>query len=307
MTMYVSAFFTTNGVPAAGLTPTLRIRRLDTNALAVTDAAMTEVGDGAYRYEFATHDPLLDYLVRCDGGVAQPVGERYTEGAISTSDALDATAMSTAHGSGAWGVIGSSGLYSITMTVRDAVTLNPLVDALVVVKNSTGVTVINVSRTSSAGVTIPALDAGTYTVLIGMTPGYTSLTATLVVTANAAVTYGVQPVNIGVSGTPGLCLVYGYVDDGRGNLVDGRKVHITLINTPRVTTNRILERAEIVVVSGAESVTGAGDGIPGLWRVLLVIGETYNFLIGEADINKRLVIPNEASYDFREAIYLELH
>jgi hypothetical protein len=60
---------TAAGVPATGLAaaPTLRARRLDTDALEVTDAAMTEVGDGVYKF---VHTPAVDgieYSYRADG------------------------------------------------------------------------------------------------------------------------------------------------------------------------------------------------------------------------------------------------
>jgi hypothetical protein len=185
----------------------------------------------------------------------------------------------------------SAGLYSITMTVRDAVSLNPLVDALVVVKDSTGATVINVSRTSAAGVTIPALDAGTYQVLIGMTPGYTSLTATLVVTANAAVTYDVQPIVIGASGVPNTCRVYGY-EYLNGSVVVGRIAKAQLINLPQTTTTAILEGV------WSESTSDAN----GLWYFDAVIGKTYRFLVREAGINVSLIVPDQTTYDLRSAL-----
>ena len=47
--MYVTAYFTDGGTPATGLTPTIRIRDLSDNSLVITDASMTEVGDGHYK------------------------------------------------------------------------------------------------------------------------------------------------------------------------------------------------------------------------------------------------------------------
>lgn len=60
--------FTNSGVPlvSPATAPTIRIRRLDTDALVVTDDAMTEVGDGSYRYSFTTAG-LLEYSVRTNG------------------------------------------------------------------------------------------------------------------------------------------------------------------------------------------------------------------------------------------------
>ena len=75
--MYILSMFTSSGSPASSLTPTVRVRNVATNALVATDAAMLEVGDGWYKYDFTTYDPLLDYAIRCDGGAALPSGERY--------------------------------------------------------------------------------------------------------------------------------------------------------------------------------------------------------------------------------------
>lgn len=78
--MQILAFFTKNNVPATGLSPTIRIREIPGGALVVTDAAMTEVGDGHYSYDFATYDYEKDYAIRCDGGATLSYSERYTYG-----------------------------------------------------------------------------------------------------------------------------------------------------------------------------------------------------------------------------------
>lgn len=84
----ISSFFTNNGSPATGLSPTIRVWDVTsgTNTLIVTDAAMTEVGDGFYTYDFGAYDPQNDYLFRTDGGVSLPAGERYQK----TSNSNDA-------------------------------------------------------------------------------------------------------------------------------------------------------------------------------------------------------------------------
>ena len=83
----VTTYVTTDGAPATGLTVTVRIWRVRaaTQTLVVTDAAMTEVGDGFYKYEFTTWDPLENYVFRSDSGVGQTDSERYATGASSVS------------------------------------------------------------------------------------------------------------------------------------------------------------------------------------------------------------------------------
>lgn len=71
---------------APGATPTIRIRRTDTQALVVTDLAMTEQGDGNFSFDFTPVDGL-EYAVRADGdptAIGQTVpGGRFAYGAFS--------------------------------------------------------------------------------------------------------------------------------------------------------------------------------------------------------------------------------
>lgn len=64
-----AAWESSPGTPlvAPGDIPTIRIRRLDTQALEVTDAAMTEVGDGVFLFSFAPAVDGIEYSVRADG------------------------------------------------------------------------------------------------------------------------------------------------------------------------------------------------------------------------------------------------
>lgn len=79
---YVLASFTNAGVPQTGLTPTIRIWDVTdtTSQLVVNNAAMTEIGDGGYKYAFTAYDGQRDYYIRCDGGAGLPDSERYTYG-----------------------------------------------------------------------------------------------------------------------------------------------------------------------------------------------------------------------------------
>jgi hypothetical protein len=93
--MYLLSFFTTRGLPASGLTPTIRVRTVFDGALIVEDGSMVEVGDGWYKYDFATYDPAIDYAIRCDGGSGQPVNERYTFAGSDNSAAVWSSTLRT--------------------------------------------------------------------------------------------------------------------------------------------------------------------------------------------------------------------
>lgn len=83
MTVVVVSAFTSSGVPVTGLSPTIRIRRTDTQALVVTDDPMVEAGDGAYTYDFTGAVAGVEYAVRADGGTTLDDADRYTFGAVS--------------------------------------------------------------------------------------------------------------------------------------------------------------------------------------------------------------------------------
>jgi len=87
--MLVFAYFSDKGVPKTGLSPTLKIIDLADNSVVVSDDGMTEVGYGAYKYEFATFDNSKEYFIRCDGGVVLKDPDRYTVGTTSIVSVLD--------------------------------------------------------------------------------------------------------------------------------------------------------------------------------------------------------------------------
>lgn len=91
----LSAYWeTAAGVPAVGLAnvPTIRIRRLDTDALVITDVAMTEVGDGQYKFQFTPPVDGIEYVARADGdptAVAQvPASIRFQTGQLTDTENL---------------------------------------------------------------------------------------------------------------------------------------------------------------------------------------------------------------------------
>ena len=75
--------FRNSGTPATGLSPTIDVWEVDaTPTEVVTAAAMTEIGDGLYFYDFA-EDPTLDYAFRADGtGTITDDAERYVFGGL---------------------------------------------------------------------------------------------------------------------------------------------------------------------------------------------------------------------------------
>lgn len=93
--MNILGYFSSSGVPQTSLSPTIRIRRIDTHTLVVTDAPTINDGDGFYIYNFA---PLggVDYSVRMDGGSGLAASDRYLAGGFSGTamlSSLDATAV----------------------------------------------------------------------------------------------------------------------------------------------------------------------------------------------------------------------
>lgn len=65
----VVSFFTSgSGSPAVGLAPTITIRNVSSSQVVIESAALTEIGDGWYRYQFATYDGDVDYAMTIDGG-----------------------------------------------------------------------------------------------------------------------------------------------------------------------------------------------------------------------------------------------
>jgi len=74
--MLIMTFFTENGAPKTGLTPSLSIVDSDGN-VAVNAQSMTEISLGFYKYDFTTYDEDKDYGIVSDGGSSLPSHERY--------------------------------------------------------------------------------------------------------------------------------------------------------------------------------------------------------------------------------------
>jgi hypothetical protein len=92
----ITAFTKDDNTAATGLSPTIRIRIVSTNALTVTDDAMTEVGDGLYKYSFAGYDPDVEYAIRCDTGVVAGISNRYSFSSTPDDNTTVFTTITTA-------------------------------------------------------------------------------------------------------------------------------------------------------------------------------------------------------------------
>jgi hypothetical protein len=90
MALLFVAYFTEYGEPKTGLSPTIRIRDLSDNSLVITDVAMSEVGDGFYKYTYAAADNTENYAGRAYGGSNQPAGEKYVPCAAEVAGILQA-------------------------------------------------------------------------------------------------------------------------------------------------------------------------------------------------------------------------
>lgn len=77
MAFYLVAYFTNNGSPATGLSPTVDLYDLSDNSKAVDAQAMSEIGGGLYKYEYTSYNPTKNYAGRADGGATLSNSERY--------------------------------------------------------------------------------------------------------------------------------------------------------------------------------------------------------------------------------------
>jgi hypothetical protein len=89
--MKILSFFTENGIPKTGLSPTIRIRDTADNSLVITDEPLTQVGDGFYSYDFTGYDDTLIYTIRVDGGSELDDADRYQASTNETAGLAEQT------------------------------------------------------------------------------------------------------------------------------------------------------------------------------------------------------------------------
>lgn len=87
--MLLIAYFTNEGSPATGLTPTVDVWEHDGSQV-VTAQSMTEIAGGGYYYDFTTYDESKDYFIRANGGVTLPNFERYVYSTNEIGQVTDA-------------------------------------------------------------------------------------------------------------------------------------------------------------------------------------------------------------------------
>jgi len=85
--MIVPAYFTEDGLPKTGLSPTVDIIDISDNSVDVNDGAMSEVGQGFYKYDFAGHDSSKNYLTLADS-VTLIGDERYAIGTLEDNSRI---------------------------------------------------------------------------------------------------------------------------------------------------------------------------------------------------------------------------
>ncbi len=74
--MFITAFFSKDGVPKIQLIPDIFIYKLSDNSL-IVDSVMSEVAVGFYKYNFTNYDNSESYVILCDGGNSLSNYERY--------------------------------------------------------------------------------------------------------------------------------------------------------------------------------------------------------------------------------------
>jgi len=97
MELIINSYFAKNGVPKTGLSPIIRIWEVDATSetLIISNGAMTETGDGFYKYVFtqgAGYDEIKRFITRSDGNdITLKNSERYSVGSTDEVGLSQAT------------------------------------------------------------------------------------------------------------------------------------------------------------------------------------------------------------------------
>jgi hypothetical protein len=126
MAELVASFMADLDVPlvAPAALPTIRVRRIDTQALVVTDVAMVEVGEGEYSFDLTT-DPVLEYSWRANGDPTS-TGQTITGGqfVFGTASGVADHILDACHLGVTYDGVGTLSLD--TWLVRDDLTVTPI-------------------------------------------------------------------------------------------------------------------------------------------------------------------------------------
>lgn len=87
--MWITAYFSKDGIPAIGLTPKLTGYDLFDNSVVLNAVDMLEVGSGKYKYYFSEYDNSKDYSFIADGGATLSNFERYADGDSDSSGEIN--------------------------------------------------------------------------------------------------------------------------------------------------------------------------------------------------------------------------
>ncbi len=200
------------------------------------------------------------------------------------------TELSAQHGAGVWGASGGSGDYTVTLTIRNADTLDTLREALVTVKDVGDTTIVDQKRADLGGETVFSLDAATYSLHVSL-PGFESLVQNLVVSANTSQNIDVTPIAVGTPSAPDLCRVYGY-EYLNGTAVEGRVVLANLQDTPQSSGTVLLEQVTAQTETDSD----------GYWYLDLVIGKNYKIKLAGAGVQQVITVPDTVSVNIVDLI-----
>ena len=83
--MILIAFFSDQGIPKTGLTPTIDVWKDDATHI-INAQVMTEIAGGFYKYNYVAYDETVNYCIRADGGAGLQDNDRYM---LTTNDLGD--------------------------------------------------------------------------------------------------------------------------------------------------------------------------------------------------------------------------
>lgn len=84
--MTLIGYFCSEGTPKTGLSPVVKIRKIDTGDVVVNNQPMTEIGDGFYKYNFSLYVSGNQYVALGDGGTVLSEEDRYVQAEIDEVD-----------------------------------------------------------------------------------------------------------------------------------------------------------------------------------------------------------------------------